>query len=43
MAPIIDDPDRSERRAGVRRTAILCAIVALAFYLGFILIGILRA
>ena len=39
MAPTID----RERRARVRRTAILCAAVAIAFYLGFILMGVLRA
>lgn len=40
MAPTIDD---RERRAKVRRTAIFCAALALAFYVGFILMGVLRA
>jgi len=31
------------RRKGVRRTTIILVAVALAFYLGFILIGVLRA
>jgi uncharacterized membrane protein len=31
------------RRKGVRRTTIIFVAVALAFYLGFILIGVLRA
>jgi uncharacterized membrane protein len=35
--------DQKERRNGVRRTAIILVAVALAFYLGFILIGVLRA
>jgi hypothetical protein len=32
-----------ERRRRVRRTAIVLALVALAFYLGFILLGIYRS
>jgi uncharacterized membrane protein len=35
--------DQKERRKGVRRTTIILVAVALAFYLGFILIGVLRA
>jgi uncharacterized membrane protein len=35
--------DQEERRKGIRRTAIILVAVALAFYLGFILIGVLRA
>jgi uncharacterized membrane protein len=35
--------DRKEQRKGIRRTAIILIAVALAFYLGFILIGVLRA
>jgi len=34
---------QKDRRKGIRRTTILLVAVALAFYLGFILIGILRA
>jgi hypothetical protein len=34
---------RQDQRKGVRRTAIILIAVALAFYLGFILIGVLRA
>ena len=37
------DSDRPDRRQGVRRTALLLAAVALAFYVGFILVGVLRA
>lgn len=40
MAPTIDGRDRRKK---IRRTAILCMIVALAFYLGFILMGVLRS
>jgi uncharacterized membrane protein len=32
-----------DRRKGVRRTTIILVAVAMAFYLGFILIGVLRA
>ena len=32
-----------ENRKQVRRTALLLALVALAFYAGFILMGVLRA
>jgi hypothetical protein len=34
-----DDPDRRKR---VRRTALLCALVALAFYVGFIVMMVIR-
>ena len=34
---------QKDRRKGVRRTAIILIAVALTFYLGFILIGVLRA
>ncbi len=33
----------SRTSAGIRRTTIILVAVALAFYLGFILIGVLRA
>jgi hypothetical protein len=33
----------SDSRKNVRRTALLIGAVALAFYVGFILIGILKA
>ncbi len=32
-----------ERRRRVRRTAIVLALIALAFYLGFILLGVYRS
>jgi uncharacterized membrane protein (DUF485 family) len=32
-----------ERRRRVRRTAIVLALIALAFYLGFILMGVYRS
>ena len=35
--------DRKDQRKGIRRTAIILIAVALAFYLGFILIGVVRA
>jgi len=31
------------QRKGIRRTAIVMALIALAFYLGFILLGVLRS
>ena len=31
------------RKKGVRRTAIIMALIALAFYAGFILMGVLRS
>ena len=33
----------SDRRQGIRRTLFLLIAVALAFYFGFILLGVLRA
>jgi len=33
----------SETRKGIRRTALILAAIALSFYLGFILIGVLNA
>jgi hypothetical protein len=35
--------EQKDRRKGIRRTTIILVGVALAFYLGFILIGVLRA
>jgi uncharacterized membrane protein len=35
--------ERNERRKGIRRTTIILVAVALVFYLGFILIGVVRA
>lgn len=32
-----------DRKKGVRRTAIIMALIALAFYAGFILMGVLRS
>ena len=32
-----------ERKKGIRRTALIMAAIALAFYLGFILVGVLRS
>jgi len=32
-----------ERRRGIRRTTLIVTGVALAFYLGFILVGVLRS
>jgi uncharacterized membrane protein len=33
----------AERRKAVRKTTIILVLVALAFYLGFILMGVMRA
>ena len=35
--------DDSEQRRNIRRTALLMAGIAVAFYVGFILMGVLRA
>tara|TARA_R110002096_G_scaffold29497_12_gene88767 strand:+ start:9272 stop:9382 length:111 start_codon:yes stop_codon:yes gene_type:complete len=35
--------DEVERKKRIRRTTLIVAAIALAFYLGFILMGVLRA
>lgn len=35
--------DDSEQRRNIRRTALIMGGIAVAFYLGFILMGVLRA
>jgi uncharacterized membrane protein len=35
--------DEIERRKSIRRTTLIVAAIALAFYLGFIMMGVLRA
>jgi len=35
-------PDDADRRTNVRRTTIIMTCVALAFYLGFILMGVMN-
>lgn len=35
--------DEVERKKSIRRTTLLVAAIALAFYLGFILMGVVRA
>ena len=35
--------DELERKRSIRRTALLVAAVALAFYVGFILLGVMRS
>jgi hypothetical protein len=35
--------DEQERKRNIRRTALLVAAVALAFYIGFIMIGVTRS
>ncbi len=35
--------DELERKKNIRRTALIVAAVALAFYLGFIAMGVLKA
>jgi len=32
-----------ERKKGIRRTALIVAAIAIAFYVGFIMIGVLRS
>jgi len=32
-----------ERKKGIRRTALIITAIAIAFYLGFILMGVVRA
>jgi len=32
-----------ERKKGIRRTALIVTAIALAFYIGFIAIGVMRA
>jgi hypothetical protein len=35
--------DNGRRKKGIRKTAIILTLIALAFYGGFILMGVLRA
>jgi hypothetical protein len=35
--------DDAERKKNIRRTALIATAVALAFFVGFILMGVLRA
>jgi hypothetical protein len=35
--------DAKERKKNIRRTALIMAGIALAFYLGFIMMGVLRS
>jgi uncharacterized membrane protein (DUF485 family) len=35
--------DEQERKKGIRRTALIMAAIALAFYLGFIMLGVMRS
>ena len=35
--------DELERKRNIRRTALIVAAVALAFYIGFIMIGVTRS
>ena len=35
--------DERERKKNIRRTALVVAAVALAFYVGFILLGVVRS
>ena len=35
--------DEQERKKSIRRTALIVAAVALAFYIGFIALGVLRS
>ena len=36
-------PSEVERKKSIRRTALILTAIALAFYFGFILLGVLRA
>ena len=33
----------AERKKGIRRTTLIVAAIALAFYVGFIMIGVIRS
>jgi len=35
--------DEQERRKNIRRTALIAVAVALAFYIGFIMMGVMRS
>jgi hypothetical protein len=35
--------DEQERKKNIRRTALIVAAVALAFYFGFIMLGVMRS
>jgi hypothetical protein len=35
--------DEQERKRNIRRTALIVGAVALAFYIGFIMIGVVRS
>ena len=35
--------DEQERKRNIRRTTLIVAAVALAFYIGFIMIGVVRS
>lgn len=35
--------DEQERKKRIRHTAVIVAIIALAFYLGFIMMGVMRS
>jgi hypothetical protein len=35
--------DEQERKRNIRRTALIVGAVALAFYIGFIMIGVMRS
>ena len=39
----VETSGHDDRRRGVRRTALWLALVAVAFYLGFIAMGVLRS
>jgi len=43
VTPHQGDRRDSEQRRNIRRTALIMAGIALAFYFGFILLGVLRA
>jgi len=36
-------PVDEQRKKGIRRTALIVAAIAVAFYVGFILMGVLRS
>jgi hypothetical protein len=35
--------DNAERKKGIRRTAVIVTLIAVAFYVGFIMMGVLRS
>ena len=43
MQPVMPDAEETQRRAKVRRSAILLGVVALSFYVAFIVMSVMRS